>query len=89
MMTPSNDALLSQSEEFKKYLPTWNDEEALAFSEQHGEIVSVAVKPAVPYGTMVKLASKTHSFGPMRLTPIAASNLVRLLAKMAPQTSWT
>ena len=84
-MLPPRDALKHQADDFEKYLPTWQEDEVTAFIDQCGEIVSVAVRTAPPHGTVLKLASKTHSFGPMLLTPIAASNLLQLLYRIAPQ----
>jgi hypothetical protein len=84
-MIPPKHVLQRQADDFEKYLPAWRDDEITAFAEQHGEIVSVTVKAALPHGTVLKLASKTNSFGPMLLTPIAASNLLRALAEIAPQ----
>ena len=65
MILPPKDVLQRQADDFEKYLPAWRDDEITAFAEQHGEIVSVAVKAALPHGTVLKLASKTNSFGPM------------------------
>jgi hypothetical protein len=84
-MLPPRDVLKHQADDFEKHLPTWLDDEVTDFRDQYGEIVSVAVRTAPPHGTILKLASKTHSFGPMLLTPIAASNLLQLLSKVAPQ----
>lgn len=71
-----------QYHDFDSHRPTFEpSEEAQAPAGPDGEIVSFAVRQ-VRNGVLLKLATKTKTFGPFRLTPIAASEMVRELSPM-------
>ena len=75
----TNETIKRQTEDFEKYLPDWTNEDAAAFHRAHGEIVSAVARRAIPYGVTVKLVTKTHSFGPMLLTPVVVEQLIQQL----------
>lgn len=82
----ANGTIKRQTDEFEKYLPTWTNEDATGFHRAHGEIVSAIARRAIPYGVTVKLATKTHSFGPMLLTPVVVEQLIQQLKQESRTT---
>jgi hypothetical protein len=79
---PSNPTLQQQEDDFDKFRPTLDATEATTPAGPDGEIVSWAVLQAIrPEGVILKLATKTKSFGPFRLTPVAVTKLVLTLNK--------
>jgi len=72
-----------QYQDFVRFRPTLDQSETTIA----GEIVSVTVRQAIPGGAVMKLASKTETFGPFRLTPVVVSELVMMLSRTNPQHS--
>ena len=70
-----SDPRQQQYDDFDKFRPTLDPSEAKAAGAD-GEIVSYALLQAIPEGAVLKLATKTKTFGPFRLTSIAVSKLV-------------
>jgi hypothetical protein len=65
---------------FQANLPIWTDADAAAFHRANGEIVSVAIHRAIPYGITAKfVAANGTAFGPMLLNPIVVDQLKGLL----------
>ena len=75
-----SDPRQQEYDDFDKFRPTLDPSETKA-----GEIVSGAVLQAIPEGAVLKLATKTKTFGPFRLTPVAVSKLVQALYQTNPQ----
>lgn len=67
-------------EAFCANIPHWTDAEAADFHRAHGDIVSVSLHRAVPYGVTAAFSSAKGSiFGPMLLTPVVVEQLMGLL----------
>jgi len=76
----SDSARTRMAEDFTKQLPTWTNEQAAAFHRSYGEIVSVSVRRAIPYGVTATFVSATGAaFGPMLLNPLVVEQLTKLL----------
>jgi hypothetical protein len=83
---PSNPARQQQWEDFDKFKPALEPSLARAAAGPDGEVVSGALLAAISGGAVLKLATKTKTFGPFHLTPAAVSGLVQRLNEM-PQIS--
>ncbi len=79
------DDVRPQAEAFEKHLPSTDPEDALAFLNAHGQIVSISARKALPNGIVLSLATERETFGPMHLTQIASEQLLSVLAQVVTQ----